>query len=259
MPDTWGHRIRRAADLAGRYESVRPLLDFYAALLTAQKALYEQVGTSFRPTGSLADDCEAMRGGIRGILQAVAAHGPEPLAAEARGLLGLHGGALDAMLLEHWRAPSDRHFFAKAILQPYAQRLAEHGISPADRRFTAPGRCCPFCGGAPQLAVLDKSPDTDGAGRQLVCGTCLMAWPCRRVVCVHCGEEDERQLACFESPAFDHLRVDACDSCGRYLKTVDRTRLGLAVPVVDEVAGAALDLWARDRGYEKIELNLVGL
>ena len=43
------------------------------------------------------------------------------------------------------------------------------------------------------------------------------------------------------------------------MKSVDLSRLGLAVPLVDEVAGAPLDLWARERGYEKIELNLVGL
>jgi formate dehydrogenase maturation protein FdhE len=29
--------------------------------------------------------------------------------------------------------------------------------------------------------------------------------------------------------------------------------------VVDEVAAAALDVWAREHGYAKIELNLVGL
>jgi len=54
------------------------------------------------------------------------------------------------------------------------------------------------------------------------------------------------------------LRV-ACDTCGHYLKGVDLTRLGVAVPIVDEVAGAPLDAWAREHGYEKIELNLVGL
>jgi hypothetical protein len=31
------------------------------------------------------------------------------------------------------------------------------------------------------------------------------------------------------------------------------------VPLVDEVAAAPLDLWASERGYVKIELNLVGL
>ena len=51
----------------------------------------------------------------------------------------------------------------------------------------------------------------------------------------------------------------ACDTCKYYLKTVDLTRQGNAVPLVDEVAGGPLDLWARDHGYQKIELNLVGL
>ena len=55
------------------------------------------------------------------------------------------------------------------------------------------------------------------------------------------------------------MRVDACDSCRHYLKSIDLGRLGLAVPLVDEVAAAALDLWALEHGYEKIELNLVGL
>ena len=53
--------------------------------------------------------------------------------------------------------------------------------------------------------------------------------------------------------------VPACDTCRRYLKSIDLTRLGTAVPIVDEVAGASLDLWALQHGYEKIELNLVGL
>ena len=67
------------------------------------------------------------------------------------------------------------------------------------------------------------------------------------------GEERE------QAPALEHVRVDACESCRRYLKTVDRSRLGLAVPLVDEVAGAPLDIWAQEHGYTKIELNLVGL
>jgi formate dehydrogenase maturation protein FdhE len=40
---------------------------------------------------------------------------------------------------------------------------------------------------------------------------------------------------------------------------VDLTRLGFAIPLVDEVAAAALDVWANEHGYAKIELNLVGL
>jgi len=79
------------------------------------------------------------------------------------------------------------------------------------------------------------------------------------VLCPSCGEGDERKLAYFRAPVLEYVRVDACESCRRYLKTVDLGQLGLAVPLVDEVAAAPLDVWARDHGYEKIELNLVGL
>ena len=43
------------------------------------------------------------------------------------------------------------------------------------------------------------------------------------------------------------------------LKGIDLTRFGLAMPLVDELYAAPLDLWAREHGYTKIELNLVGL
>jgi len=55
------------------------------------------------------------------------------------------------------------------------------------------------------------------------------------------------------------VRIEACDSCHHYIKGIDLTRLGLAVPLVDEIYAAPLDLWAREHGYQKIELNLVGI
>jgi FdhE protein len=163
------------------------------------------------------------------------------------------------MLLDGWRTLAANLFLPKAILQPYAQRLAERSQRPLDRELYTTDYCCPFCAGPPQLSILQGGGELEGGGRTLLCATCLTAWPFRRVRCASCGEEDEQLLAYFHSPAFEHLRVDACDTCRRYLKTVDLTRLGVAVPLVDEVAGAPLDVWAREQGYEKIELNLVGL
>ncbi len=99
----------------------------------------------------------------------------------------------------------------------------------------------------------------ESGGRSLLCCLCLSAWPFRRVVCANCGEERPAQLAYFSAPEYDHVRIEACDNCGHYSKGIDLTRLGLAVPLVDEVAAAPLDLWARAQGYTKIELNLIGL
>ena len=44
-----------------------------------------------------------------------------------------------------------------------------------------------------------------------------------------------------------------------YVKTIDLTRDGLAVPVVDDLASVTLDLWARERGYQRLYPNLLRL
>jgi FdhE protein len=266
MRETWDRRIQRASDLMRCDDRACSLLTFYTELLALQKQLYERLRarSQWVPTGALDRDCVIVREAAAacGLLSGIASHAPTRLADEAEWLLAGGKAALDEMLLAYWRRPSDRQFFAKALLQPYGQWLVESGIRPADRYLTRANNRCPLCSGSPQLSILEKSINgdgTDGASRRLLCATCLSQWPFRRVMCVACGEEDERKLAYFHSSSFDHLRVDACDTCKRYLKTVDRTRVGLAVPLVDEVAGAPLDIWACDHGYEKVELNLMGL
>jgi formate dehydrogenase accessory protein FdhE len=258
MVPPWDRRIRRAEQLAADNGPVAPLLGFYARLLRTQKDLYDSFDRT-PPSGSLDQDLELVRRRASTLLHDVAESGPDQLVVEARSLLESADSAIDDMLRAYWRAPSDRRFFAKAILQPYAQWLADAGIRLTDR--TRADNRCPRCGGTPQLSILDQTSgtSTDGGGRSLLCAVCLTPWSFRRVLCPSCGEEDERKLGYFQSPAFDHVRVDACESCHHYLKTIDLGRLGVAVPLVDEVAAAPLDLWAHEHGYEKMELNLVGL
>jgi formate dehydrogenase maturation protein FdhE len=40
---------------------------------------------------------------------------------------------------------------------------------------------------------------------------------------------------------------------------VDLTKNGLAVPLIDELASVPLNLWARENGYTKLQLNLLGM
>jgi formate dehydrogenase accessory protein FdhE len=261
MRETWDQRIQRATELARGNDGVRSLLMFYAELLALQKQLYGhfQGRSHWILRGTLDRDGAVVRKAARTLISAIANDAPNLLADDARQLLADGDAAVHERLVAYWCSPSDQQFLAKAVLQPYAQSLAEHGIRLADRSLARADNRCPVCGGTPQVSILEQRADAEGAARHLFCATCLTRWPFRRVVCVSCGEADERKLAYFQSPSFDHLRIDACDTCGRYLKTVDRTRFGLAVPLVDEVAGAPLDIWARDHGYQKLELNLVGL
>ena len=261
MSTFWNKQIERADLLAAESSGAKGLLTFYAQLLRAQAGIYDSLRSrkDWLPSGDLETDVPIVHSSMPALLNTVARHGPTSLASEAQALLA-EPEILAAQLLEHWRNPSDTQFFAKALLQPYARWLAETKTTPFGRELAGGERACPFCGGRPQLSFLQAKESTAESGkRDLLCSTCLSSWEFRRVVCANCGEERPAKLCYFHSREFDHIRIEACDSCKHYLKGIDLTRLGLAVPLVDEIYSAALDLWARERGYTKIELNLVGV
>jgi len=102
-------------------------------------------------------------------------------------------------------------------------------------------------------------PLGEGGQRSLICSLCLAEWEFLRVVCPGCGEEDPAKLPVYTAEELQHVRVEACDRCKSYIKTVDLTKSGLGEPVVDEIASVALDLWAQMRGYAKLQVNLMQL
>jgi len=262
MTQFWDKQIQRADHLAKLSSGSSELLAFYAQLLRAQKEIYEFLRSrkDWLPSGDLEGDLSAIQPSLGSFLKTVETDGPASLAAEAQNLSETTGEAFDEMLLNYWRNPSDVHFFAKAILQPYARWLVESGATPLGRELAGGERSCPFCGGKAQVSFLQsKDRNAESGNRELLCATCLSSWEFRRVLCANCGEERPSKLGYFHSSEFDHVRIEACDSCKHYIKAVDLTRLGFAAPLVDEIYAAPLDLWAREHGYTKIEINLVGV
>lgn len=147
-------------------------------------------------------------------------------------------------------------FVVAALVQPLAERVA--AAWPSDRRSgSSDSPACPVCGGGPVVGVL--RPEGQGAKRSLVCAFCLTEHDFVRLVCASCGERRVDQLPVYTAEQFTCVRIDACDSCHRYLKTIDLTKNGLAVPVVDDIASTSLDLWAREHGYERLQENMLGL
>ena len=254
--DFWSRAIGRAEALAADDGPATDLLAFYAQLLRTQQTIAEELDRC-HPSGSIEADAAVVARAATPLVHHVRDRGPARLSDEADTLTRNGDVAIRDALVTYWSSRSDRCFFAKAVTQPYAHWLVEAGLLAPQPRLD---NRCPRCNGAPQLSILDAGAMSgDGGGRRLLCAICLAAWPFRRIVCPSCGEENEHRLGYFISPTSDHLRLDTCDTCGRYLKSIDLGRLGLAVPLVDEVAGVALDLWAADRGYAKVELNLLGL
>ncbi|HEY6217158.1 MAG TPA: formate dehydrogenase accessory protein FdhE [Pyrinomonadaceae bacterium] len=262
MSGFWDKQIERADYLAAQAGGARELLAFYAQLLRAQAQIYESFRSrkNWLPSGDLATDLLVVQSSMTGLLECVVHNGPESLASEAQVLLMAEPDVMAHELLDYWRNPSDTQFFAKSVLQPYTLWMAETRTTPVGRELAGGEQTCPFCGGKPQVSFLQSKESTSEAGnRDLLCATCLCAWEFRRVVCANCGEERPAKLGYFHSPEFDYVRIEACDTCQHYIKGIDLTRLGHAVPLVDEIYSAPLDLWAREHGYTKIELNLVGI
>jgi formate dehydrogenase accessory protein FdhE len=142
-------------------------------------------------------------------------------------------------------------FYARVMAQADAEQRAhaakiQGGVQPV----------CPFCGEKPVAAVL--RPEGDGAKRFLLCSLCFTEWEFRRLLCPSCGEEDKDKLPVYTAEEFPHVRVEACDTCRVYLKSIDLTKNGLAVPEVDEIASVVLDIWASEHGYTKLQTNLFG-
>jgi len=101
---------------------------------------------------------------------------------------------------------------------------------------------CPVCGSAPALGVLEE----DGR-RFLICSVCRQRWRVRRVRCAACGQTDAQKLYYIYSEEEPAYRIDACDVCRHYVKTVDRRRLARPFyPPLEQVLTVHLDLVAAE-------------
>jgi FdhE protein len=266
----WDERIRRAEKLSAAYPFASEILRFYQHIARLQKDLYAHIQSASgskqieRQKGALRDefDLVMLLPHFRGFLTAIERSAPAALAESAR-QLAARGSEEWANLLTIWWAQPDfeaaasedaARFCARAFLEPYAEFLAGHTQFPALEETPS---VCPLCGGRPQAGVL--RPEGDGGKRSLVCSLCATEWNFGRILCPNCQEGSELHLAVYVSEDFPHVRVEACDTCHTYLKTVDLTKNGLAVPIVDEIAAIPLDLWAREKGYKKLQPNLLGM
>jgi FdhE protein len=260
-PD-WGKRIQRAVDLAEKHPGTAEVLGFYRRILDYQKTLYDEIAARRAPALDIARpfreqlDVDVAAKHLPELLSLVQRNGPAKLAREAA-KIGAAASEQRRRLLHDFLADGDdagpRSFFARVLFQPLAENLA---AAQATQLAGFSGSVCPVCGARPQVAVLH--PEGDGGKRFLVCSFCVTEWEFRRILCPTCGEEDYQKLPRYSADDLPAVRVEACDTCKHYLKSVDMTVDGLAVPLVDEIATAPLDLWAAEHGYMKISSNLMG-
>ena len=261
---SYAQRIQRAHELSGRYPAATEVLHYYARLAFSQQHIFDSLdkNAAHSEVASLWPlQLETVLPLFPDFARALAEIAPALMRDRSSSLAGLGAAAQQELLSSFWNSsleasaapPADR-FIALTFLQPYAEWLAQFGfgiVSP-ERHAT-----CPVCGSEPICAVLRDQDH--GARRCLVCSLCMNEWNFPRIVCPACGEDRFESLPVFTPEESPHIRVDACDTCHHYVKTIDMTKDGLAVPIVDELAGVSLDLWAGEKGYRKLVPNLAGI
>lgn len=263
----WQLRIKRAEHLARQHSAVAEILRFYAEIARFQEDFYRRLEAAgdhpsavARPEQSFGPpESPELIANFGPFLSLVEKLGPAPLATLARDLQQSSAESWSELLDASWSEPESsaefpEEFLACAFLQPYAELVRSLLAMKSDGHMHSR---CPFCNRKPGLGVLRQQGD--GARRSLMCSFCLEEWEFRRILCPGCGEENNASLPVYSASDFDYIRVECCDTCHVYLKAVDLTKNGLAEPIVDEMAAAALDLWAQEHGYSKLQQNLMGM
>jgi FdhE protein len=255
----WEARLARLADMESRQKPMASPLQFYGTILKFQAGIASRSKRVLDSKLALRAqiDIAEVASMIPVLLSLTAKHGTDLLreAAEdwtSSGEQKWHQSLESAMNSDHVPTAGADDFFSRACLQPFAENLQLQLTESTH----IDGHQCPACGGLPQMAVLRA--EGDAAARWLLCSFCLREWVFRRLICPWCREEDKEKLPRFSSEDWPSVHVEACDTCRHYLKAIDMTVDGLAVPLVDEAAFSVLDVWATDRGYKKIVPNLLG-
>lgn len=245
----WATRIARAQTLAERHPAAAAILRFYAQLAAYQQTLAERwVPGTWDPPLVLEV--------LPATLEWLARNGPAGLSHAVQTLhdttIGEWRLTLDRYLLEDAFDADDapRAFVIEAMLQPLAQACAGHGHGSSREQMPRHDNRCPFCQQRPAAGVLRDAGQ--GTRRALVCGLCFTEWPFERIGCPSCGEQRFDALPVYTAEQVAAVRVDGCDSCGVYLKTIDASKDGTIVPEVDDLATLTLDLWAREHGYRRL-------
>ena len=166
-----------------------------------------------------------------------------------------HSEYIDTLSKELWVKQETLLFLAKNSIKPVLEAYAEQLKTFVDQEGWLRGYC-PICGSEPCISELKNEGGTEGA-RFLVCSSCGYEWRFVRLKCPFCENADHEKLRYFytekEGRAY---RVDVCEKCKRYIKTVDTNEVGEVIPPLEDIGTLYLDVLAQNEGYTKEGITL---
>ncbi len=147
------------------------------------------------------------------------------------------------------------NFLLHTTIKPFVEVMASQLKDIVDEDLWDKGSC-PICGSQPLMGEL-----TGEEGRRIwTCSFCGNQWRGKRVMCPFCENTDHGSLRYFYTEKEKAYRIDICDKCKRYIKTVDSRQLaGEIFLPVEDIATLHLDILAADKGFKRETFNFLGI
>jgi FdhE protein len=255
MPDPFDQRIRRAEALEKEWPYAAEILRFFRSLTALQAEAFERFSAVSAPPRTT--DLHPL---VTPLLRIVERDGPAELARSTAKALEIGTFTQGLMECVAGKRPEDPglELVLKTLLLPFLLALRKRRGAAFEPDSETP-KVCPSCKHPPLVSLLREDKLADTVRRTLICSLCSFEWGFARVLCPNCGEDRPEKLPRYSAQEIPWMRVDACDSCKTYLKSVDLTLNWAADPVVDELASTPLDVIAGEHGYAKIVPNLAGI
>ena len=137
-------------------------------------------------------------------------------------------------------------FVAYHSIKPSLSLCAQQLTTYLDKEAQWEKGYCPICGNLPALSIL-----RDEGKRFLLCGFCGHEWTSSRIFCPFCENRDQKTLHYFCSEEEKDCRVDVCNQCKKYIKTVDTREMNRPVyPSAEQVSTLHLDMMAQEQGLD---------
>jgi FdhE protein len=124
---------------------------------------------------------------------------------------------------------------------------------PMDNLFWDEGRC-PVCSAQPVVSSLTKE-----GHRQVFCSFCGTVGYYRHLGCPACLSKDTFKVDVLKSEGEEGFRIDACDDCGSYLKTVDAGMPSTMTPDIVDLISLPQDFAAQAKKYVRLSPNPIGM
>jgi len=119
--------------------------------------------------------------------------------------------------------------------------------------FWEEGRC-PVCNAVPSLSF-----NRQEEGKTLFCSYCSSRGTWHRIGCPGCRNRDARKLELIEVEQEKGFRIDLCNECRGYIKTMDERLLSEYTPELLDIISLPLDILAQGRGYKRRSPNPIGI